>query len=195
MTPPDDTASGPIDKGAAVGHGHDGDPRPLGYVQELERLHPELEPDGVRDIRLALQQGRIGELRAQRDLERSFEQTRMVVIDEQLKIAAAKARRRQQQSLLLVSMLIPVAVFVGGLLYSAHPADNLVLWAIVGTAFFMAYAAIVLFAVTSLGTVAEMVQLIRMQFRPAEPTTAGVATGSSSTLSIDELRDRYGQRE
>jgi hypothetical protein len=71
----------------------------------------------------------------------------------------------------------------------------MVLWAIAGTTFFMSYAAIVLFAVTSLGTVAEMVQLIRLQFRSAEQTPAGVATGSSPTLSFDELRDRYGQQK
>jgi hypothetical protein len=194
-TRPDDAASSPNDKSAVVGDGQDRDPKLLGYLQELERLHPELEPDGVRDIKLALQQGRIAELRAQRDLERTFEQTRMVVIDEQLKMAAVKARRRQQQSLLLVCSLIPVAVLVGGLLYSPHPADNLVLWAIAGTTFFMSYAAIVLFAVTSLGTVAEMVQLIRLQFRSAEQTPAGVTTGSSPTLSFDELRDRYGQQK
>jgi hypothetical protein len=141
-----------------------------------------------------LQQGRIAELRAQRDLERAFGQTRIVVIDEQLRIAAMKARRRQQQSLLLVGLLIPVAVFIVGLLYSARLGDNQVLWAIAGTTFFMSYAAIVVFAVTSLGTVAEMVQLIRTQFRAAEQTPAeATTTGSNATLSFDELRDRYGQ--
>jgi hypothetical protein len=190
----DDTGPRAKDTRAAAGPDHDRDAKLLGYLQELERLHPELKLNGAGDVRLALQQGRIAELRAQRDLERAFGQTRIVVIDEQLRIAAMKARRRQQQSLLLVGLLIPVAVFVVGLLYSARLGDNQVLWAIAGTTFFMSYAAIVVFAVTSLGTVAEMVQLIRTQFRaaeqtPAEPTT----TGSNATLSFDELRDRYGQ--
>jgi hypothetical protein len=87
-----------------------------------------------------------------------------------------------------------VAVFVVGLLYSARLGDNQVLWAIAGTTFFMSYAAIVVFAVTSLGTVAEMVQLIRAQFRVAEQTPAeATTTGSNATLSFDELHDRYGQ--
>src|SRR5215211_4724590 len=143
------------DTRAAAGSDHDRDAKLLGYLHELERLHPELKLNGAGDVRLALQQGRIAELRAQRDVERAFGQTRIVVIDEQLRIAAMKARRRQQQSLLLVGLLIPVAVFVVGLLYSARLGDNQVLWAIAGTTFFMSYAAIVVFAVTSLGTVAR----------------------------------------
>jgi hypothetical protein len=186
-TPLDDLESGAKDTRATASPA-----KPLGYLQELERLHPELKLSGAGDVRLALQQARIAELRAQRDLEHTFEQTRIVVVDEQLRIAAMKARRRQQQSLLLVGLLIPAAVFVVGLLYSARTADNQVLWAIAGTIFFMSYIAIIVFAVTSLGTVAEMVQLIRTQFRSVEQTPAEVTT-TGSNLPFDELRDRYGQ--
>ena len=156
------------------------------------------EPDKDREglVRLAAQQGRIAELRAQRDLLHAFEQTRKVVVDEQLRLAGVKARRRQHQSLLVFGLLLPVAALVAGLLYSGRLEDNAVLWAVAGTAFFMSYAAIVLFAATSLGAVAEMIQLIRTQFQSTEQASAAVTTTrSSSTLPFDELRDRYGQRE
>jgi hypothetical protein len=117
-------------------------------------------------------------------------------VDEQLRLAGVKARRRQHQSLLVFGLLLPVAALVAGLLYSGRLEDNAVLWAVAGTAFFMSYAAIVLFAATSLGAVAEMIQLIRTQFQSTEQASAAVTTTrSSSTLPFDELRDRYGQRE
>jgi hypothetical protein len=60
----------------------------------------------------------------------------------------------------------------------------------------MSYAAIVIFAATSLGALAEMIQLIRTQFQSAEQTSAAVTTtGSSSTLSFDELHHKYNQDE
>lgn len=181
-------------QGEHAQHERDKNREPLEHLQALEGLHPEVQLNGLRDVRLAAQQGRIAELRAQRELERAFEQTRVVVIDEQLRIAAMKARRRQQQSLLLFGLLIPVAVLVAGLLYSERLADNQVLWAIAGTVFFMSYAAIVIFATTSLGAFAEMVQLIRTQFHPAERAlAAATTTGSGSTLSFDELRDKFSQ--
>jgi hypothetical protein len=194
--PVDDTKSGAKDKSATVSHERDKDRELLEHLQTLEKLHPELQLNGLRDVRLAVQQGRIAELRAQRELERAFEQRRIVVVDEQLSIAGMKARRRQNQSLVLFGLLIPVAVLVAGLLYSERLADNLVLWAIAGTVFFMSYAAIVIFAATSLGAFAEMIQLIRTQFQPAEQTSAaGTASGSSPPLSFDELRDKYSQDE
>jgi hypothetical protein len=194
--PVDDTKSGAKDKSAAVSHERDKDRELLEHLQVLEGLPPELQLNGLRDVRLAVQQGRIAELRAQRELERGFEQRRIAVVDEQLSIAGMKARRRQYQSLLLFGLLIPVAVLVAGLLYSDRLVDNLVLWAIAGTVFFMSYAAIVIFAATSLGAFAEMIQLIRTQFQSAEQTSAAVTTtGSSSTLSFDELRNKFSQNE
>lgn len=194
--PVDDTKSGAKDKSAAVSHERDKDRELLEHLQVLEGLPPELQLNGLRDVRLAVQQGRIAELRAQRELERGFEQRRIAVVDEQLSIAGMKARRRQYQSLLLFGLLIPVAVLVAGLLYSDRLVDNLVLWAIAGTVFFMSYAAIVIFAATSLGAFAEMIQLIRTQFQSAEQTSAAVTTtGSSSTLSFDELRSKFSQNE
>jgi hypothetical protein len=194
--PVDDTKSGAKDKSAAVSHERDKDRELLEHLQVLEGLPPELQLNGLRDVRLAVQQGRIAELRAQRELERGFEQRRVAVVDEQLSIAGMKARRRQYQSLLLFGLLIPVAVLVAGLLYSDRLVDNLVLWAIAGTVFFMSYAAIVIFAATSLGAFAEMIQLIRTQFQSAEQTSAAVTTtGSSSTLSFDELRSKFSQNE
>jgi hypothetical protein len=192
--PVDDTKSGAKDESAAVRHERDKDRELLEHLQVLEGLPPELQLNGLRDVRLAVQQGRIGELRAQREFERVFEQRRIVVVDEQLSIAGMKARRRQYQSLLLFGLLIPAAVLVAGLLYSDRLVDNLVLWAIAGTVFFMSYAAIVIFAATSLGAVAEMIQLIRTQFQPAEQTSV-TTTGSSSTFSFDDLRDKYSQNE
>ena len=195
-TPVDDTKSGAKDKGAAVRHERDKDREVLEHLQVLEGLPPELQLNGLRDIRLAVQQGRIAELRAQRELERVFEQRRILVVDEQLSMAGTKARRRQYQSLLLFGLLIPVAVLVAGLLYSNRLVDSLVLWAVAGTVFFMSYAAIVIFAATSLGAFAEMIQLIRTQFQSAEQTSAAVTTtGTSSTLSFDELRDKYSQNQ
>jgi hypothetical protein len=194
--PVDDMRSGARDKSAAVSHERDKDRELLEHLQVLEELSPELRLNGLRDVRLAVQQGRIAELRAQRELVSGFEQRRVVVVDEQLSIAGMKARRRQYQSLLLFGLLIPVAVLVAGLLYSDRLVDNLVLWAIAGTVFFMSYAAIVIFAATSLGAVAEMIQLIRTQFQSAEQSSAAVTTtGSRSTLSFDELRDKYSQNE
>ena len=192
--PVDDTKSGAKDESAAVRHERDKDRELLEHLQVLEGLPPELQLNGLRDVRLAVQQGRIGELRAQREFERVFEQRRIVVVDEQLSIAGMKARRRQYQSLLLFGLLIPAAVLVAGLLYSDRLVDNLVLWAIAGTVFFMSYAAIVIFAATSLGAVAEMIQLIRTQFQSAEQTSV-TTTGSSSTFSFDDLRDKYSQNE
>jgi hypothetical protein len=192
--PMDDTKSGAKDQSAAVRHERDKDRELLEHLQVLEGLPPELQLNGLRDVRLAVQQGRIGELRAQREFERVFEQRRIVVVDEQLNIAGMKARRRQHQSLLLFGSLIPAAVLVAGLLYSDRLVDNMVLWAIAGTVFFMSYAAIVIFAATSLGAVAEMIQLIQAQFQSAEQTSV-TTTGSSSTFSFDELRDKYSQNE
>jgi hypothetical protein len=192
--PVDDTKSGAKDQSAAVRHERDKDRELLEHLQVLEGLPPELQLNGLRDVRLAVQQGRIGELRAQREYERVFEQRRIVVVDEQLSIAGMKARRRQHQSLLLFGLLIPAAVLAAGLLYSDRLVDNLVLWAIAGTVFFMSYAAIVIFAATSLGAVAEMIQLIRTQFQSAEQTSV-TTTGSGSTFSFDELRDKYSQNE
>ena len=192
--PVDDTRSGAKDESAAVRHERDKDRELLEHLQLLEGLPPELQLNGLRDVRLAVQQGRIGEMRAQREFERVFEQRRIVVVDEQLSIAGTKARRRQYQSLLLFGLLIPAAVLVAGLLYSDRLVDNMVLWAIAGTVFFMSYAAIVIFAATSLGAVAEMIQLIRTQFQSAEQTSV-TTTGSSSTFSFDELRDNYSQNE
>jgi hypothetical protein len=194
--PVDDTNSGGAkDTSAAVGSPErDKDRELLEHLQVLEGIPPELRLNGLRDVRLAVQQGRIAELRAQRELERVFEQRRIAAVDEQLSIAGMKARRRQYQSLLLFGLLIPVAVLVAGLLYSDLLVDNLVLWAVAGTVFFMSYAAIVIFAATSLGAFAEMIQLIRTQFQSAEQTSAAVTTaGSSSTLSFDELHDKYSQ--
>ena len=89
-----------------------------------------------------------------------------------------------------------MAALVAGLLYSGRLEDNAVLWAVAGTAFFMSYAAIVLFAATSLGAVAEIIQLIRTQLQSTGQAPAPVTTTrSSSPLPFDELRDRYGQRE
>jgi hypothetical protein len=183
---------GAKDTGAAVRPERDKDRELLEHLQVLEGLPPELQLNGLRDIRLAVQQGRIAELRAQRE----FEQRRILVVDEQLSMAGTKARRRQYQSLLLFGLLIPVAVLVAGLLYSNRLVDSLVLWAVAGTVFFMSYAAIVIFAATSLGAFAEMIQLIRTQFQSAEQTSAAVTTtGTSSTLSFDELRDKYSQNQ
>jgi hypothetical protein len=191
--PLDDTKSEAKDKSATVSHERDKDRELLEHLQVLEGLHPELQLNGLRDVRLALQQGRIAELRAQRELEHVFEQRRIVVVDEQLRIAGVKARRRQYQSLLLFGLLIPVAALVAGLLYSGRLADNLVLWAIAGTVFFMSYAAIVIFAATSLGALAEMIQLIRTQFQSAEQTSAAVTTTGSSSTLFDELHHKYNQ--
>jgi hypothetical protein len=195
--PVDDTMSGAKDTSAAVGSPErDKNRELLEHLQVLEGLPPELQLNGLRDVRLAVQQGRIAELRAQRELERVFEQRRIAAVDEQLSMAGMKARRRQYQSLLLFGLLIPVAVLVAGLLYSDLLVDNLVLWAVAGTVFFMSYAAIVIFAATSLGAFAEMIQLIRTQFQSAEQTSAAATTtGSSSTLSFDQLRDKYSQNE
>jgi hypothetical protein len=194
--PMDDTKPGVKDKSAAVSPERDKDRELLEQLQVLEGLAPELQLNGLRDVRLAVQQGRIAELRAQRELERVFEQRRIAAVDEQLSMAGTKARRRQYQSLLSFGLLIPVAVLVAGLLYSDLLVDNLVLWAIAGTVFFMSYAAIVVFAATSLGAFAEMIQLIRTQFQSAGQTSAAVTTtGSGSTLSFDELRDKYSQNE
>jgi hypothetical protein len=168
----------------------------LERLQVLEGFHQELQRDGLRDVRVAVQRGRLAELRAQRDVERAFEQARMDVVDEQLKIAGVKARGRQYQSLLLLGLLISVAALVAGSVYSGRLADNLVFWAIAGTVFFMSCAGIVVFAALALGALAEMMQLVRTQFRSAEQPSARVATtGSGSTLSIEELRDRYGKDE
>jgi hypothetical protein len=195
-TPLDDRTSRAEDTSAAVSNERDKYREGLEYPQALEGLHPELQLNGLRDVRLAAQQGRIAELRAQRDLEHAFEQTRRVVIDEQLRLAGMKARRRQQQSLLVFGLLLPVAALVAGLLYSGRLKDNVALWAVAGTVFFMSYAAIVLFAATSLGAVAEMIQLIRTQFQPAEQASAAATTTrAGSILPFDELRDKYGQRE
>lgn len=192
----DDPRSSAEDTSATVSHETDKDREGLEYPQVLEGFHPERQLNGLRDVRLAAQQGRIAELRTQRDLEHAFEQTRKVVIDEQLRLAGMKARRRQHQSLLVFGLLLPVAALVAGLLYSGRLEDNMVLWAVAGTVFFMSYAAIVLFAATSLGAVAEMIQLIRTQFQSAEQASAAVTTTrSTSTLPFDELRDKYGQRE
>jgi hypothetical protein len=193
--PVDDTKPGAKDKGAAVSHERDKDRELLEHLQVLEGLPPELQLNGLRDVRLAVQQGRIAELRAQRELERVFEQRRIMVVDEQLGMAGTKARRRQYQSLLLFGLLIPVAVLVAGLLYSNRLVDSLVLWAVAGTVFFMSYAAIVIFAATSLGAFAEMIQLIRTQFQSAETSAAATTTGTSSTLSFDDLRDKYSQNQ
>jgi hypothetical protein len=194
----DDARSKAEDTSTTVSHESDKDREGLEYPQGLEGFHPERQLNGLRDVRLAAQQGRIAELRTQRDLEHAFEQTRKVVIDEQLRLAGMKARRRQHHSLLIFGLLLPVAALVAGLLYSGRLEDNMVLWAVAGTVFFMSYAAIVLFAATSLGAVAEMIQLIRTQFQSAEQASAAVTTTttrSTSTLPFDELRDKYGQRE
>jgi len=143
-----------------------------------------------------VQRGRLAEMRAQRDIERAFEHARMEVVDEQLRIAGTKARGRQYQSLLLLGLLISVAALVAGSVYSGRLADNPVFWAIAGTIFFMSCAAIIIFAAAALGAFAEMMQLIRTQFRSAERPSAQVTTtGSGSTLSIEELRDKYGKDE
>jgi hypothetical protein len=195
-TPLDDRTSRAEDTSATASNERDKYREGLEYPQALEGLHPELPLNGLRDVRLAAQQGRIAELRTQRDLEHAFEQTRRVVIDEQLRLAGMKARRRQHQSLLVFGLLLPVAALVAGLLYSGRLKDNVSLWAVAGTVFFMSYAAIVVFAATSLGAVAEMIQLIRTQFQPAEQASAAVpTTRSGSILPFDELRDKYGQRE
>jgi hypothetical protein len=168
----------------------------LERLQALEGFRQELQRNGLRDLRAAVQRGRLAELRAQRDLERAVEQARMEVVDEQLRIAGAKARGRQYQSLLLLGLLISVAALVAGSVYSGRLADNLVFWAIAGTVFFMSCAGIVVFAALALGAFAEMMQLVRTQFRSAEqPSARVVATGSGSTLTIEELRDRYGKDE
>ena len=187
---------GTEDTSAAVSHEREKDRELLEHLQVLEGLPPELQLNGLRDVRLAVQQGRIAELRTQRELERVFEQRRIMAVDEQLNMAGTKARRRQYQSLLLFGLLIPVAVLVAGVLYSNRLEDNLVPWAVAGTVFFMSYAAIVIFAATSLGAFAEMIQLIRTQFQSAEQTSAAVpTTGASSTLSFDEVRDKLNQNE
>ena len=182
------------DAGATVDRGVDRNL--LERLQVLEGFHQELQRDGLRDVRVAVQRGRLAEMRAQRNVERAFEQARMEVVDEQLRIAGAKARGRQYQSLLLLGLLISVAALVAGSVYSSHLADNLVFWAIAGTVFFMSCAGIVVFAALALGTLAEMMQLVRTQFRSAEQSSARVVTtGSGSTLSIEELRDKYGKDE
>ena len=175
--------------GATVDHDRGVDRKLLERLQVLESFQQELQRDGLRDIRAAVQRGRFAELRAQRDTERAFEQARMEVVDEQLRIAGTKARGRQYQSLLLLGLLISVAALVAGSVYSGRLADDRVFWAISGTVFFMSCAAIIVFAAAALGAFAEMMQLIRTQFRSAEQP------GSGSTLSIDELREKYGQGE
>jgi hypothetical protein len=191
--PPDETKAGAMEARAGGSRDHDKDRKRLEHLQLLAELDPELQLNGMRDLRLAVQHGRIAELRTQRDLEHAFSQSRIVVVDEQLRIAATKARGRQYLSLLLFGLLIPVAALVAGVLYSGSLADDVALWATAGTVFFMSYAAIIIFAATSLGSLAEMIQLIRMQFQSAEQTSPVTTTGSSSTLSFDELRNKYSK--
>ena len=182
--------------GATVDRDRGVDRKLLERLQVVEGFHQELQRDGLRDIRVAVQRGRLAEMRAQRDIERAFEHARMEVVDEQLRIAGTKARGRQYQSLLLLGLLISVAALVAGSVYSGRLADNPVFWAIAGTIFFMSCAAIIIFAAAALGAFAEMMQLIRTQFRSAERPSAQVTTtGSGSTLSIEELRDKYGKDE
>jgi hypothetical protein len=157
--------------------------------------HRELDLDGLRDVRLAVQQGHIAEMRAQRDIERAFEQARIEVVDEQLRIAGMKARGRQVQSLLFLGFLISVVAVVAGWMYPARLAANMVFWAIAGTVFFMTCAAIIIFAATALGAFAEMIQLIRTQFRSVGQPSAGVAADAGSMLSLDDLRDKFGRSE
>jgi hypothetical protein len=184
------------DPGATVDRDRGIDRKLLERLQVVEGFHQELQRDGLRDTRVAVQRGRLAELRAQRDIERAFEQARMAVFDEQLRIAGTKARGRQYQSLLLLGLLISVAALVAGSVYSGRLADNPVFWAIAGTVFFMSCAAIIIFAAAALGAFAEMMQLIRTQFRSAEQPSAQVSTiGSGSTLSIEELHDKYGKDE
>lgn len=184
------------DTGATVDRDRGVDRKLLERLQVLEGFHQERQRDGLRDVRVAVQRGRLAEMRAQRDVERAFEQARMEVVDEQLRIAGAKARGRQYQSLLLLALLISVAALIAGSVYSGRLADNPVFWAIAGTVFFMSCAAIIIFAAAALGAFAEMMQLIRTQFRSAERPSARVTTtGSGSTLSIEELRDKYGKDE
>jgi hypothetical protein len=191
----DDTGSGGKEQSATGGQERETDGELLEHRHVRDGLPPELQLTGRWEVSLAVQQGRIAALGAQRAVERGFEQRRLVVVDEQLSMAGLKARRRQYQSLLFFGLLIPVAVLVAGVLYSDRLVGNLVLWAIAGTVLFMSYAGIVIFAATSLGAVAEMIQLIRTQFQSAEPTPAAGTTGSSSVLSFDELRDKYSQNE
>jgi hypothetical protein len=194
--PLEDVKPASTDPGATVDHDRGVDRKLLERLQVLEDFQQKLQRDGLRDIRVAVQRGRLAELRAQRDTERAFEQARMEVIDEQLRIAGTKARGRQYQSLLLLGLLISVAALVAGSVYSGRLADNPVFWAIAGTAFFMSCAAIIIFAAAALGAFAEIMQLIRTQFRSAEQPLARVTTtGSGSTLSIEELRDKYGKDE
>ncbi|HXQ56107.1 MAG TPA: hypothetical protein VOA19_09950 [Actinomycetes bacterium] len=184
------------DAGATVDRDRGVDRQLLERLQVLEGFQQELQRDGLRDIRVGVDRGRFAELRAQRDTERAFEQARMEVVDEQLRIAGTKARGRQYQSLLLLGLLISVAALVAGSVYSGRLADNPVFWAIAGTVFFMSCAAIIIFAAAALGAFAEMMQLIRTQFRSVEQPSAQVTTtGSDSTLSIEELRDKYGKDE
>lgn len=194
--PLEDAKHGSTDPGATVDRDRGADRQLLERLQVVEGFHQELQRDGLRDIRVAVQRGRIAELRAQRDVERTFEQARMEVVDEQLRIAGTKARGRQYQSLLLLGLLISVAALVAGSVYSGRLADDRVFWAIAGTVFFMSCAAIIIFAASALGAFAEMMQLIRTQFRSAErPSARMTTTGSGSTLSIEELRDKYGKDE
>lgn len=194
--PLEDVKPASTDPGATVDHDRGVDRKLLERLQVLESFQQELQRDGLRDVRVAVQRGRLAELRAQRDTERAFEQARMEVVDEQLRIAGTKARGRQYQSLLLLGLLISVAALVAGSVYSGRLADDQVFWAISGTVFFMSCAAIIIFAAVALGAFAEMMQLIRTQFRSAEQPSARVTTtGSGSTLSIDELREKYGKGE
>jgi hypothetical protein len=193
--PLEDAKPASTDTGATVDRDRGVDRKLLERLEVLEGFHQELQRDGLRDIRVAVQRGGLAELRAQRDIERAFEQARIEVVDEQLRIAGVKARGRQYQSLLLLALLISVAALIAGSVYSGRLADNLVFWAIAGTVFFMSCAAIIIFAAAALGAFAEMLQLIRTQFRSAEQPSARVTTGSGSTLSIEELRDKYGKDE
>jgi hypothetical protein len=189
-------ASGATEKGATPSHDRDIDQKCIEHLQVVEGLHPELLLNGLRDVRVAVQHGRIAELRTQRDVERAFEQARIEVIDEQLRMAGMKARGRQYQSLLLLGLLISLGALVAGSVYSDRLADSQVFWAIAGTVFFMSCAAIIIFAAAALGAFAEMMQLVRTQFRSTGRPSAEVTTADpGSTLSIDEIRNKYGQDE
>src|SRR4029453_3847367 len=84
---------GAKDTSAAVSPERDKDRELPDPLKVLEGLPPELQLNGLRDVRLAVQQGRIAELRAQRELERVFEKRRILAVAEKLRLAGQKCIR------------------------------------------------------------------------------------------------------
>jgi hypothetical protein len=104
----------------------------------------------------------------QRDLAANYMSTiKAEIIEQQFAKVSDKARGREVRSFILLGILLAVA---GASVYAGRLVDAPMFWAVSATIFFMSCVGITIFAAAGLGAAAQMVELIRMQFRSRDAT-------------------------